>query len=328
MKFEIAAKRARSNGFVLDAAFACDAGALAIVGPSGSGKSTLLDAIAGIEPGARVSIDGVDYSSTPLHERRVGYVTQDALLFPHLSVRENLTYSPRAGSIEDAAEALEITALLDRKPGTLSGGERRRVALARAIVSRPALLLLDEPFSGLDELRRREAMSLLGLVRNRFGLSMILVSHRADEVIGLTDWAVRLESGRVAASGPSLSILRSGEVNIDNYIVGRVVGPGKIDVGGVELFARVGSEGSVRLACYAHDILLATEEPRGISARNCFWSTVASIAPAGDAMLVTLGAPPLRVLVTPEAVRSLQLGSGKRVVAIIKATSLAYMGAA
>lgn len=328
MKFDVKARVARPNGFVLDAALTCETDALAIVGPSGSGKSTLLEAIAGIEPGARVVLDGRDESNTPLHERRVGYVSQDALLFPHLSVRQNLAYSPRAGNIDEAASALEISGLLDRKPATLSGGERRRAALARAIVSGPRLLLLDEPFSGLDEQRRREAMSLLGLVRRRFGLPMVLVSHLADEVIGLTDWAVRLESGRVTASGPSLTVLRGGEVNIDNVLVGRIVGPGRVDVGGVELFARVPPEGSARLACYAHDILLAVEEPRGISARNCFWTKIASVAPAGDAVLVTLDAPPLRVVVTSEAERALDLAPGKRVVAIIKATSLAYMGAA
>ncbi len=151
MKFEIEARIPRPAGFILDASFLCEAQTVGIVGPSGSGKSTLLDAIAGIEPGARVVLDGEDVSERPLHRRDVGYVTQDALLFPHLSVRSNLLFSPRAGALGDVPAALGIERLLERMPRHLSGGERRRVALARAVLSRPRLLLLDEPFAGLDD---------------------------------------------------------------------------------------------------------------------------------------------------------------------------------
>jgi molybdate transport system ATP-binding protein len=329
VRLDVRARIRRPGGFVLDADVSCEASALAVVGPSGSGKSTFLEAVAGIEPGARVVLDGEDLSALPLHRRRMGYVTQDALLFPHLTVRENLLYSPHARDLGDVPRALGIEGLLERRPRHLSGGERRRAALARAILSRPRVLLLDEPFAGLDEPRRREAMALLDRVRRRYGIPMILVSHQADETIGLTDRAIRLEEGRVVASGPTPSVLRAGEGRIDNYLSGSVTGPGRVRVGSVELAAALpdGVSGHVRLACYAHDVLLsALPLPRGLSARNVFPARVAGAAPVGDAVLVELADPPLRALVTPEAAAALDLRPGAPVGVVLKATSLAYLG--
>jgi molybdate transport system ATP-binding protein len=330
MKLELSVKVTRPGGFSLDVAVACEAEALAIVGPSGAGKSTLLDAIAGVERGARVVIDGEDVSRRPLHERGLGYVTQDALLFPHLSVRANLLFSPRAISLGDVPEALGISGLLDRMPRNLSGGERRRAALARAILGRPRLLLLDEPFAGLDESTRREAMSLLDRVRRRFGVPIVLVSHAADEVIALTDRAVRLDGGRVVASGASAAVLRAGETRIDNFFVATVVGPRRVRAGGAELAVVLpeGASGDVRLACYATDVILAAEMPSRLSARNCVRTTVAAMERAAGGALVTLAAPPLRVLVTEEAALALELAPGRETVAIVKATSIDFLGAA
>jgi molybdate transport system ATP-binding protein len=328
MKLEVDARVRRPGGFTLEASVRCDAEAVGVVGPSGSGKTTFLEAVAGIEPGARVVLDGADCSALPIHRRDVGYVTQDALLFPHLSVRANLSYSPRASALGDVPIALGIEPLLDRMPRHLSGGERRRVALARAILSRPRVLLLDEPFAGLDEPRRRDALSLLNDVRTRYRIPLILVSHLADEIIGLTDWAVRLEDGRVVAHGPSASVLRASETRIDNYFTGTVTGPHQVRVGPWELSVLLPDSltGDVRLACYAHDILLAATVPDGISARNCLPARVASLVAAGSTALVTLDTPPLRVLVTDEAVASLGLKPGSGVFAIIKATSIVVLG--
>lgn len=330
MKLEAEVRVTRASGFSVDARIACEAAVLGLVGPSGSGKSTILDAIAGIEPGARVVVDGDDWSSRPLERRAVGYVTQDALLFPHLSVRENLTFSPRAGAVEDVAAALGIAHLLERIPRHLSGGEARRVALARALVSRPKLLLLDEPFAGLDEASRRDAISLLDTVRRRFGVPAILVSHLADEVIGLTDWVVRLDAGRVVAEGPGPSVLRAGELHVDNYFTAEVIGAGRVHCGGVELMAPIpdGASGSVRLACYAHDVLLASDFVPGLSARNAFRARVAKVEASGRTALVTLEPVGLRALVTEEALFVLGLEPGEEVVAIVKATSIAYLGPA
>ncbi len=330
MKFEIQARVERPAGFVLDITEQCEAESLGLVGPSGSGKSTLLDAIAGAAPGARVALDGIDHSSTPMEERAMGYVTQEPLLFPHLTVRDNLLYSPRAASLGEIPEALGIAHLLDRMPRHLSGGERRRAALARAFLSRPRLLLLDEPFGGLDEPRRREAMSLLSHIRRTYRIPMVLVSHLADEVIGLTDWAIRLEDGKAAARGPSLSVLRAHETRIDNYFSAAVISPGRVRLGLVELATGIpeSARGEVRLACYAHDILLANQRPAEISARNVFPCVVRSSAPAGSSVLVDLGEIPLRALVTPQAVESLSLKPGSAVFVVIKATSIAYLGPA
>lgn len=207
MRLEIEA-RVRRGEFTLEVAFSCETNALGVVGPSGSGKSTLLEAIAGMVPGARVLFDGLDISRWPLERRAIGYVMQDALLFPHLSVRRNVLFSPRAQTLGDVPKALGIEGLLERMPRYLSGGERRRVALARAIVSRPRLLLLDEPFTGLDRARRREAMALLAEVRERYRLPIVVVSHVPEEVIGVCEQTLRLEEGRRVALGPSSEVVR------------------------------------------------------------------------------------------------------------------------
>jgi molybdate transport system ATP-binding protein len=330
MKLEVEARVERPGGFTLDASFVSDVQTIGIVGPSGSGKSTLLDAIAGIEHGARVLFDGEDVSRRPMHRRDIGYVTQDALLFPHLSVRSNLLYSPRATDLGDVPAALGIERLLERMPRNLSGGERRRVALARAILSRPRLLLLDEPFAGLDEGRRREAMSLLASLRRRFRLPMVLVSHVAEEIIGLAEWAVRLEAGQVVKSGSSASVLRAGETRIDNYLTGTVVGERRVRVDGVELATAIppSASGDVRLACYAADILLAREAPHAISARNCFEATVRSLTEAEEMVIVEIEPPRLRAVVTPQALGELAIAPGSPVIVIAKATAFAHVGAA
>ncbi len=330
MKFQIAVRVRRSAGFRLDVAIACEADALGLVGPSGSGKSTLLDCIAGVEPGARVLLDGDDLSARPLHRRRVGYVIQDALLFPHLDVRANLLYSPDADGLGGVPAALGIEALLDRMPRNLSGGERRRVALGRAILSRPQLLLLDEPFAGLDEAHRREAMSLLAGLRSRFRLPMVIVSHVPEEIVGLADHAIRLEDGRVCAAGPSTAVLRAGETGIDNYLTGTVVGGQLVRVDGVDLAVMLpeGTSGEVRLACYGRDIILAREMPSAISARNCIKSAVRVVERTGTMAMAELDRPRLRAVMTTEAADAMALSAGVPVVAILKATAIAYLGAA
>lgn len=199
MKLAVEARVTRANGFVLDVAFACNTDVLGIMGPSGCGKSTLLDAIAGVERGANVSLNGASLTHRAVHQRRIGYVSQDALLFPHLSVRANIAYSPMARDIHDIAHTLGLTALLDRMPRHLSGGERRRVALARALAAQPQLLLLDEPFNGLDDARRADAIALVRDLHRAFALPMVLVSHRQEEIGALATQVIALDGGRLVA---------------------------------------------------------------------------------------------------------------------------------
>lgn len=179
---------------------------IGLYGPSGAGKSTLLRAIAGVErlPGT-LRVDGQPWQDAatllPPWQRRVGWAPQDGLLFPHLSVRENLGYAdppPDPGALASVAAMLEIAHLLDRRPRHLSGGERQRAALGRALLARPRLLLLDEPFSSLDrDLRSRVAERLAGWLRDRPGCAALIVSHDPRDLAPLGAEAWRLEGGRL-----------------------------------------------------------------------------------------------------------------------------------
>ncbi len=333
MKFDFVLQLARKQGFALDVSWQGETHALALVGPSGSGKSTALGLLAGLEKHAgHVRFDGEDQGPRALHQRRVGYVTQEDLLFPHLSVAQNLQFSPHARQdlTRDVIDALHLGALLQRMPRNLSGGERRRVSLGRALVSAPRLLLLDEPFAGLDAQRRRDALSIVRAVQERFGTPVILVSHVADEIVGVAEIALRLEQGRVVSSGSAVSVLRAGETRVDNHLTGRVLSHNEVDVEGCVLAAALsaGDAGVVRLACFAHDVLLATERPRALSARNILETEVTRVERAGDAALVHLARPRLVATLTHDAVRELGIVPGRRVFALIKATSVSCLGPA
>lgn len=196
-------------------------GVTALFGSSGSGKTTCLRLLSGLERGAgRLRVLGQLWQDdarrifVPPHERALGYVFQEASLFSHLSVRENLAYaekrrraSARAQSFAAVSAMLELTPLLSRTPGTLSGGERQRVALARALLSGPRLLLLDEPLAALDDARKAEVFPYLERLRDELSIPMLYVSHTLAEVARLADHLVLLERGSVVAAGPSVELL-------------------------------------------------------------------------------------------------------------------------
>jgi molybdate transport system ATP-binding protein len=205
------AVRHRQGDFTLDVALRTSARIVALFGPSGSGKTTLLNVIAGlVRPDeALVSFDGHVLTDTktarivPPYRRRIGYVFQDARLFPHLTVRRNLLYGrwlaprqERFASLDEISALLGITPLLDRSPATLSGGEKQRVAIGRAILASPRLLLMDEPLASLDEARRVETLPYLERLRDELNIPIVYVSHSFDEVDRLADEVVRLERGR------------------------------------------------------------------------------------------------------------------------------------
>ncbi|VIO66526.1 Sulfate/thiosulfate import ATP-binding protein CysA [Bradyrhizobium ivorense] len=202
--------------FTLAASFASEGRVTGLFGASGSGKTSLVNIIAGLLRPDRgtIVIDGdtVDDTAAGIHvptwRRRIGYVFQDARLFPHLDVRQNLDYGRRMnGLTEDPAlrrrvvDLLDIGALLDRRPGKLSGGERQRVALGRALLSKPRLLLLDEPLGALDEGRKLEILPYLVRLRDEAGIPMVYVSHDAAELRQLATQIVMLRGGRVTAFG-------------------------------------------------------------------------------------------------------------------------------
>ncbi len=206
----------RLNGFTLDVEFESAGGVIALFGPSGAGKTTVVNMIAGlIAPdrgrivlGGTVLFDSQMRVSVPIHRRRVGYVFQEGRLFPHLTVKQNLDYGRwMRGLPRDEAEWVRIISLLDiallmeRRPGTLSGGERQRVAIGRALLTKPALLLLDEPLASLDAARKMEIMPFLQRLRDELKISMVYVSHHPAEAAQLATSVVALDAGRVTATG-------------------------------------------------------------------------------------------------------------------------------
>src|SRR6202043_3960921 len=202
--------------FSIEASFTSEGRVTGLFGASGAGKTSLINMIAGLLKPDRgiIAIDGETLDDTsarlhiPAHRRRIGYVFQDARLFPHLDVRQNLDYGRRMNRLADdpaertrVADLLEIGGLLDRRPGKLSGGERQRVALGRALLSKPRLLVPDEPLGSLDEGRKVEILPYLVRLRDEANVPMVYVSHDAAELRQLATQIVMLRGGRVTALG-------------------------------------------------------------------------------------------------------------------------------
>lgn len=199
--------RVEQGGFVLEAADRSHVEVLGLSGSSGAGKTTLLEALAGIRKPTRgeIVVGGVPMFSAarridvPPRHRRIGYVPQDALLFPHMSVRGNLLFGAKASPVELSAlaEMLEITPLLDRRVHGLSGGERQRIALGRALMTHPALLLMDEPLAAVDRARRERILPYLLRIRRELHVPLIYVTHDAEELEQIADRILVLADGRV-----------------------------------------------------------------------------------------------------------------------------------
>lgn len=200
--------------FTLAAAFDLRGPASALFGPSGAGKTTLLQAIAGlIKPQrGRIVFNGEVWCDTaagifvPAHRRRIGYVFQEGRLFPHMNVRKNLLYGARArgkgavpqAQFDEVVALLGIGHLLDRRPLNLSGGEAQRIAIGRALLSEPQLLLMDEPLASLDAKRRGEILPYIETLRDRFALPLIYVSHTRAEIDRLASEVIHIEDGQIS----------------------------------------------------------------------------------------------------------------------------------
>lgn len=217
--------RLQLTPFAVELDAALSAHVTAVFGPSGAGKTSLLEAVAGLrhpEKGrivlsGRVLDDAAAGVRVPPRQRAVGYVTQDDSLFPHLSVAGNLRYGAGRGAARKASlgedrivETLGLASLLDRRPATLSGGERRRVALGRALLSAPEILLLDEPLSGLDRPLKERVLEHLLKIKAAFPLPILYVTHEAAEVAALADEVVVLDAGRLVTRGAPADVLRGG----------------------------------------------------------------------------------------------------------------------
>jgi len=330
------------------------AGFTVIFGPSGAGKSTLLDCIAGllrpdtgaIRLGSTIYFDELKRVSLPPRARRVGYVFQSLALFPHLTVEANVGFgldkvdeTERRQRIEEVLRAFRIEPLRKRKPAELSGGEKQRVALARSLVTRPGLLLLDEPLTGLDAGLRQAILEDLRAWNEAQRIPILYVTHNRDEVDAIGERLITIEKGRVGVSGTPRSVLDAPQTvalaqaaGFENLLDAHVVELRKADgvmrvllAGGSELEVPLGVAqpgDRVKVAIRAGDILLANAEPHGLSARNILQGIVVSREERGALVALQVSAGAMyQVHVTPVAARSLQLSPGKQVWLVVKTYS-------
>ncbi len=348
MSIEVALRHS-FGAFTLDVAFKIERpGVTALFGPSGAGKTSVINAIAGLlrPREGRIAIDGHAVLDTeagvfvPPQRRRAGYVFQDARLFPHMSVAENLRFgwrrSPNRIGEDGVARIVDLLGLGhlgERAPKALSGGEKSRVALGRALLSAPDILLLDEPLAALDAARRSEILPYLGRLRDETKLPMIYVSHAVDEVARLADEIVVIRNGRVEAQGSVFDLLTKIDGSIptlgavlDARVETRRPGEGlsvlAFDGGQLivsQIARRMGSR--VRVRIRAEDILLAREEPRAISANNVLPATVSALRAGEGAQTdvqIACGSTTLVARITQASAARLAIAPGVPVFAIIK----------
>ncbi len=357
MTLSVAVEHAPGS-FRLAAAFESGAGVTALFGQSGSGKTTLVNAIAGLLRPHRgtVIFDGetlLDVErgiNVPPRHRRFGYVFQEGRLFPHLTVRQNLLYSrlferipepARVLQLQHIVELLGLGELLQRYPGALSGGEKQRVAIGRALLARPRLLLLDEPLAALDVQRKGEILQYLEILRDEVKIPMIYVSHSVEEVVRIASTMVLISEGRVMATGPVEKLMADLELQpyTGRYEGGAVIAAQVIEhdlryglahlrfPGGelsvADLSALIGE--TVRVRIRARDVALALELPRATTFRNIVSGRITRIMEHDDALAeVSLDAGGATILarITQQSAHELNLREGTQVYALIKAIAL------
>ncbi len=348
----------RLGSFAIDARFAApDSGITALFGRSGAGKTSIVNMLAGllrpdrgrIAVGGELLFSSADGVDLPPERRRLGYIFQEGRLFPHYSVRGNLTYGGgRGGSgidFDAVVTLLGLNALLERRPGDLSGGEKQRVAIGRALLAAPRLLLMDEPLASLDAPRRAEILPFIERLRDELRIPIIYVSHAMDEIVRLADTLVLLADGRVAAVGtveeltsrldlrPLTGRFEAGAV-IRAVVAGHDVTYGLSELafpGGRLRVSRLSLPlgTAVRVRIRARDVALATTRPSGISIRNIVAARVVEIAPDRGPVVdvrLDIGRPEQPVAlwarITQRAVHELKLAPGGEVFALLKTVAL------
>jgi molybdate transport system ATP-binding protein len=345
----------RLSAFRLEAGFRSEGGLTALFGPSGSGKTTVVNVIAGlVRPDrARIEVDGevlVDTARNifvPPHRRHLGYVFQEPRLFPHLTVRQNLLYgrwfrkfTDRRAALDQVVDVLGIEPLLHRRPARLSGGEKQRVAIGRAWLASPRLLLMDEPLSSLDAARKDEILPYIERLRDESRIPIVYVSHAVAEVARLATQVVLLEDGRVSSVGTVDEVLsRTDALPLSardeaGAIVEALVA-GHDDVAALTtLHCRAGAlrlprvdlpvGATVRVRIPARDVLIAVSPPQGLSARNVMPAVVREVSslnsPTVDVRLDADG-DTLIARVTRHTILALGIKPGRQVFAVIKAVA-------
>lgn len=347
----------RLGDFQLDARFRTerDTGVVGLTGPSGAGKSSLLRAVAGllrpeagrVQLGERVLLDRAAGIDVPVHQRRLGVVFQDSRLFPHLSVRQNLAYGQRGSRGKNGTgpgragqtnivDMLGIGHLLDRRPASLSGGERQRVAIGRALLTEPALLLMDEPLASLDDARKQELLPFLAELPRSAAVPIVYVSHSLDELLQLADELVVMAEGRVVAQGDVAEAAThvAGPGAMDAVVEG-IVENGTLRVGPGLALRAIGLEGApegqrVRVRVRADDVLLAVGDVPRMSVRNRLAARVEAVRAVGRGLVVDLALVEstvrLRARITQAAADELGLRPGLAVTAMVKAASIRVPG--
>ena len=343
------------GAFHLAVKFSAEAPIVGLFGRSGAGKTSVINAIAGIAKPRRGSIrinDAVLFDTAhgidlPPEERRVGYVFQDALLFPHLDVESNLLYGQRLRSPSDrfieqerVVELLGLSALLRRKPKTLSGGEKQRVAIGRALLAQPRILLMDEPLAALDVPRKTEILDYIERLRDELNIPIVYVSHSVPEIARLADTVVLLSDGKCLAVGdvddvmgrldlkPATGRYEAGSLldtriaahDADHQVTTLAFDGGELYV--PHLDASIGER--VRARIRARDVSLALQRPTGISILNILPGRVTSIddesGPIVDVQLA-VGAATLTARITRRSVRELGIHVEQELYALVKAVS-------
>lgn len=315
-----------------------------ILGPTGAGKTVLLESIAGLYrlKRGRIWVGGEEVTQLEPEKRGISIVYQDQMLFPHLSVRDNITFGLklRKASGQDIkstlswlVELLDIDHLLHRKPDTLSGGEKQKVALARALSIKPQLLLLDEPLSALDPENREGVQRELRRLHNRLKLTTVHVTHDFEEAIALGDRIAVLGDGRIHQVGTPEQIFRQPNSEfvarfamVRNIFICEVTDGGGegavLDTGGIRLAVVTDLRGGCHASLRPEDIIIS-HAPFPSSARNCFCGTISNITDKGPILYLTVSLPPDFIcLVTRNSFDAMGLAEGSKVYITFKASAV------
>jgi len=346
---------ASDNGLTIEAEFSVGTGFTILFGPSGAGKTTILDCIAGLQKpdSGRIAVrdetffDSKPQINIPTRHRNIGYLFQTLALFPHMTVRQNIEYGlaqldarERQSRSGEIADSFGIAGLLDRRPGKISGGERQRVALGRALVTRPKALLLDEPMSALDRNTKSRILDDLRTWNEAHAVPILYVTHEREEVYALGDRVLVLEAGKIVADGTPHDVLSrpqresvaqlAGFENIFDCSVGAAHSEQgtmtcRIDGSQVTLevpLTRVGVGKPVRVGVRAGDILLASSEPHDLSARNVIAGKIKSLRQQDVTVIAEVDCGAIFIVhVTPGARLSLGLETGNPVWLVLKTYS-------